>query len=83
MFYLHVHLPNDKRCFWLYTETIGTLVQGKLNTDAMYAEAFAPQHVEEFRNLTLTAWPGCECFPIECSSNKIIPENMRKVLNIA
>lgn len=83
MFYLTVMLPNDVRCFWVYSENHSNLMFGKLQTSALYAEAFAPQYVEQVRQYALKAWPGCECVPVEASSNKIIPENMRKVLNIA
>lgn len=83
-FYLHVHLPGDKRCFWLHTSpsTIPEYVVGHLHTNALYAEAFEPKHVEIIRQYALVAWPDCTCEPIECSSSKLIPRNMRRLMNL-
>jgi hypothetical protein len=79
MFYLHVHMPYDKQCRWIGVEYGAYIIVNS----ALHAEAFHMRDVEQTRQYTLRVFPGCTCFPIECSSNKIIPENMRQLMNCA
>lgn len=79
MFYLHVHMPFDNRCRWVGMEQTAMVIVNS----ALYAEAFHMRDVEQARQHVLKVFPYCECFPVECSSNKIIPENMRQLMNCA
>lgn len=79
MYYLHIHFPNHEKCFWAFMEN-GSLFASER---ADFASAFQPQYVEKLRQQVIKNWPKAECFPIECSSRQIIPENMRKIMNIA
>lgn len=51
--------------------------------DIIHAEAFSMRNVEHYRQYALQAWPGSTIIPVECNSQKLIPQNMRNLLNIA
>jgi len=51
--------------------------------NASHAEAFPMRNVEQYRQYAMRAWPNSTIIPVECNSRKIIPENMRKLINIA
>lgn len=79
MFYLKVNTYEPRPPLWLWTG------DGKLylSRNVLAAEAFEPQYVERMRQIAEHMFPGSKCEPVECSSRQLIPETMRKVLNIA
>jgi len=77
MFYLHIHFATDQQCRWIGTEQTALMVVNS----ALYAEAFHMRDVEQVRQMVLNVFTGCECFPVECSSNKIIPAKMLQLMN--
>ena len=81
MFYLRAYYLN--KMFWAFTSRYNNQTYINLTSDALAAEAFKPAFVEHFRQCVENVFPGSMCHPIECNSNEIIPEKMRKLMNIA
>jgi len=77
MFYLYIHFAFDNRCRWIGMEDVALMVVNS----ALYAEAFHMRDVEVARQYVMRVFPYCKCFPVECSSNKIIPSKMLQLMN--
>lgn len=84
MFYIHVHLPNKPtKCFWMHTVPGADNLSLKLNINAYCAEAYDEFELTRRIFQASMIWPGCTIIAIECDSSKLIPTNMRRLLNIA
>ena len=87
MWFIKVTFPRteNKTVYWFYTQPINgqeNMREMFLSTDPLFAEAFAPVDVESYRRGAEIAYAGANAEAIECSSRRIIPADMRKVMGI-
>lgn len=83
-FYIKGTMP-DGRERWVAVKPVPHLGKGAheiyLFSSAICAEAFEMRDVEKIRQFAETIY-AIKFEPIECNSRKLIPENMRKVLQL-
>lgn len=80
MWFIKCKLTNDPREWWVARNEKGGY---RGMTNALFAEAFGPVDIEKARRVTEITQGVHSVELVECSTRKIIPENMLKVLNLA
>lgn len=81
LFYLHVHMMMDNRCFYL-ADYDGYTVQ--FVPCALQARAVTKKTANEALDTARALGaPLVQCDLIPCDSNKLLTDKMRKTLNLA
>ncbi|AHJ10773.1 hypothetical protein P106B_90 [Rhizobium phage vB_RglS_P106B] len=85
MWFLKVKFPMFPSEYWIYTvkhATMPHVVEHFFSLDALKAEAFPMVEIELMKRAIQGAYPGTVATPVECSSNKILTADMKRILNL-
>ncbi len=81
-YFVHMHAANGAFA-WLYVEVVRQRFTGigelKAHTNALFAEAFTKEELTRIIPTAQRCWPGCETLIVHCDSDRLIPNNLKKV----